>query len=332
VSRRKEKTPRARWPLALLGLAILAGTGFWLLRQSGAIPPQGSTPGFAVPDPPTTEMEPLVRDLIVQTRRNVLADPGSEEAWGLYAAVLDVHGFLEEAEPCYRRARSLAPEKVRHSYNLAILLEKLGAEPEECIELYRFVAQRQPDYPPVHTRIGRILSEKGEHEAAVGAYETALRLDPQLHIARRALGRVWIELGQFAKGVAELESVAAAAPEDGPTQAALSTAYLELGDTERSMAARERARTRVEALSLPDPLQFLVVRLGRSASLASARVDGRFAEGDFAGAVEDLKIVLHTRPNDPKVHERLAEAYLRLGQSELAEQEKAVARRLRGAK
>lgn len=315
----KRPEHRRRRPLAVLALVLLGGAA--ACKESA---------GPAVPDPPTAPMEPLVRDLLVQTHRNVLADPASEEAWGTYAAALDVHGFLEAAEPCYRRARSLAPEKVRHSYNLAILLEKRGADPDSILELYRFVAQRQPNYPPVHTRIGRILAEKGDLEGAVAAYETALRLDPELHIARRALGRAWIELEQYPKAVTELERVAASVPEDGPTQAALSPAYLRLGDEERSRASGELARTRGDALQLPDPLNFFVVRLGRSAMLAHDRVNGRFAEGDFAGAVEDLKIVLHSHPDDPALHERLAEAYRRLGQSALAEKEAAEARRLRG--
>ena len=323
---------RGNWTLALLALALLGGAGFWLLRERGTIAPGSGARASAVPEPPSSPMEPLVREALVQAHRKVLAEPGSDEAWGLYAAELDVHGFLQQAETCYRRARELAPEKVRYAYNLAILLEKVGAEPDSILELYRFVAERQPIYPPVHTRMGRILTDKGELVAAVAAYETALRLDPKLHIARRALARVWIEREEYAKAVAELERVAKNAPEDGPTQAALSLAYSSLGDTERAEAAGERARTRDDTLILPDPLNFLVVSLGRSASLAYARVDGRFADGDFAGAVEDLKIVLHTRPNDPEVHERLAEAYRRLGQAALSEQEKAEARRLRASR
>ena len=329
---RAPRVPRPRWPLALLALALFGGAGAWWRWQREATPPRGSAPAFAVPDPPTTEMEPAVREALVQSHRRVLADPGSAEAWGWYAAELDVHGFLGPAEPCYRQARALAPEDIRHAYNLAILLEKLGGEPEEVLELYRLVADRQPDFPPVHMRIGLVLAGKGELEAAVAAYQTALRQDPQLQIARRSLGRAWIELEQFARAVSELGIVAASAPEDGPTQAALSQAYLGLGDTERSAAAGERARTRVDTLTMQDPLNFIVVSLGRSAYLANGRVDGRFASGDFAGAVEDLKIVLRTRPNDPKVHERLAEAYQRLGQGALAQQEQAEARRLRAAK
>src|SRR5262249_51559568 len=128
---------------------------------------------------------------------------------------------------------------------------------------------------------------------------------------------------------AELERVAAKSPEDGPTQAALAQVYRQLGDAANADAAMQKSRDAKDLLVLPDPVEFLVTKAGRTAKMASSRAAIRFADGDYAGAVEDLKIVLRTHGQDPKVHERLADAYQRLGQAELAAQEVAEAKRLR---
>jgi len=316
------------WLVPLCLLPLLGALAF-CLRAGGSRPGPRAASALCVPDPPTGEFEPAVREILAKARKHLLANAGLADSWGWYAAVLDAHQLYAEAEPCYRRAHELAPHDARYSYNLAILLEQLGALPDESLALLRRVAQDQPSFPPVHVRIAHNLARKGELEAALASYQTALALDPALWIARRALGRLWVELGQFEKAVAELERVAAAAGEDGPTQAALAQAYAGEGERERAAAADARARKQADRLSLPDPLQFQVVAQGRSSRLASERARTRASDGDWAGVVEDLKLVLRTRPGDAAVHERLAEAWLHLGRQDLAASEQAESRRLR---
>jgi protein O-GlcNAc transferase len=294
--------------------------------------PLRSRPANAVevPNPATTGYEAPVQEIVAQARRGVLDNPSSADAWGWLAAVLDAHRFFEHAEPAYRRALELAPDDPKLTYNLAILLESRGADPDESLRLYRNFAQREPKFPPVHVRMGHDLVIQGRMEAAAEAYRAALALDPQLTIARRALGQVLIVLDDTAGAAEELQRVAAAAPEDGPTQAALAQVYTRLGDEARAAEAMRRGRELPDKLSLPDPVQFLVTQQGRSARQASTRAASRVLTADYAGAVEDLKIVLRTRSEDPRIHERLAEAYQHLGQSALAGQQLAEARRLRG--
>ncbi|MFN0006335.1 MAG: tetratricopeptide repeat protein, partial [Planctomycetota bacterium] len=103
-------------------------------------------------------------------------------------------------------------------------------------------------------------------------------------------------------------------------------------DEARASAAAARARERGEALGVGDSMRAEVEEQGRSAALASARAANRMRAGDFAGAVEDLQIVLRSTPTRPTVHERLAAAYERLGQRELAEKHRLEAQRLRAAR
>jgi Flp pilus assembly protein TadD len=317
---------RLRTGIAVAAVAIGAG-GFLWWRAAQAR--SAASTAVDIPDPKTAGFEAPVQEAIAQARLDVVDHPSSSKAWASFARVLDAHRMIAQAEIAYRRALALGGEDPELSYNLAILLDSRG-ELVESLERFRKFAQLSPNFPPVHFRIGRGLAVQGDMPGAAQAYRKALELDPNLKIARRALGQVLISLDDPQGAKTELERVAATPPVDGPTQAALVQIYRRLGDTERADAAMQKSRDAKDVLALPDPVQFVVTKAGRTAKMASSRAAIRFADGDYAGAVEDLKIVLRTHGQDPTVHERLAEAYRRLGQPELAAQEVAESQRLRG--
>jgi predicted Zn-dependent protease len=324
--------PRRRPKLVgvLAALAVIAAIAFTVLSKRSSSP-TGTSRGSAVdvPDPDTSGMELPVVEIIAESRARVLQNPNSGEAWGSFAAALDAHDLFRHAEVAYRRALELAPDDLKCAYNLAIVLQSLGADQEAVLDLFRRFAEREPGFPPVHVRIGIVLAEKGDLQGAARAYRRALELDPQLTIARRSLGQVRLAMDDAAGAVEDLERTAKSAPQDGPTQAALSQAYARLGNEAKGLEAAARARGRGETLSLPDPARFLVTQQGRSEKLAMSRAQGRMKEGDFAGAIEDLKIVLRTRPSSPGVHEQLADAYERAGRKAQAEAHRAEAKKLR---
>ena len=314
--------------LAVVLIALAAIAGIWKVSTSRA------TRAFdvaSVPNLDTTDMEELVAEIITRARDGVLKAPDSYPAWRFYAAVLDAHDYFAEAEIAYRRALELAPDDSWCLYNLAVTLESLDADPDQILALYRKFAEGQPTFPPVHVRIGGVLARKGDLQGAAQAHRAALALDPKMKAPRRSLGQLLIALGDAPGAIVELERVAQQVPADGPTQAALAQAYTLTGDEARAAAAAARARELREVIGVVDPMRFEVDAQGRSAALASARAEERVRAGDFAGAVEDLKIVLRSTPTKPTLHERLAAAYQQLGQLDLAEKHRAEAQRLRAA-
>jgi tetratricopeptide (TPR) repeat protein len=320
---------RAPWVWIAVASIVLGAAALLWWNSSSRSRSRLASP-VEVPNPNTTGFEEPVQEVIARTRQAVLDQPTSMMAWGSFATVLDAHMFFSAAEIAYRRALELAPDDPGLSYNLAILLETLGGDPNESLSLYRRFAQQQPKFPPVHFRIGRVLAMQGDMESAAKSYRAALALDPELMIARRGLGQALVALDDTAAAASELERVAREAPEDGPTQAALAQIYTRMGDEARATEAMRRWRESSDRLSLEDPVHFLVKQAGRSARQASNRAAGRVQSADYAGVVEDLKIVLRTRGNDPRIHARLADAYEHLGESALAEQHLAEARKLRG--
>jgi len=307
-----------RIPLSLAAIASLAACS----RRA----PEPSS----VPDPQTSDLEAPVASALATARRGVVDRPDSFQAWRGFAAVLDAHDFFPEAEVAYRRALALAPDDLWCIYNLAVVLESRDADPDEILGLYRRFAAIHPEYPPVHARVGGVLARKGDLRGAAEAHRAALALDPNMTYARRSLGQVMIALGDAAGAIAELERAAKEAPSDGPTQAALAQAYMRAGDAARASAAAGLARVRKETLVVGDSMRTEVMEQGRSAALASARAADRARAGDYAGALEDLKIVLRATPEKPSLHERLAAVYERLGQRENAERHRQEAQRLRG--
>jgi predicted Zn-dependent protease len=336
MSRRKKVEPQAArlrlrtvgYLIAAASIALVALAPLWWNSPSRSSSRSANV--VPVPDPDTTGFEAPVREIIAQARRGVVDHPTSLDAWGWLATVLDAHLFSSHAEIAYRRALELAPNDPVLSYNLAVLLESLGGDPDESLSLYRGFAHSQPDFPPVYVRIGRILAVEGQLKAAAEAYRTALKFDPGLAFARRSLAQVLIALGDETAAAAELERVEAVAPKDGPTLAALAQVYARLGQGARASEATRRGRESSDELNFPDPVQFQVKQQGRSARMASLRAADKVRDADYAGALEDLKIVLLTRSRDPRIHDRVAEAYQHLGQSALAEEHLAEARRLRG--
>jgi Flp pilus assembly protein TadD len=323
--------PRAgrRRVLFALAAALLLGTTWFVWKMPAS---SRSAPARAadVPDPPTADMEPPVREIIARARQGVLKTPGSAEAWGWYAAVLDAHSIYKPAELCYRRAIELAPQDPRYAYNLGILLESLGAEPDESLVLMRRLAAQQPTFPPVHVRIGMTLMRKGDYRAAAESFRRALALDPKFTMARRSLGQTLLALDDAAGALPELQRAAREVPQDRPTRAALAQAYTLLGDDARATETLRGVNELGPAMPFPDPVRFLVEQQGSSAKQAAARAASRQLEGDWAGAAQDLEIVKRTRASDPSVYERLAEAYQHLGRLDLAEAHRAQARTLRG--
>lgn len=129
---RKTAKPRNCSPSArrsrgwIIGLALaLAGTVAitWFIVDRYSASKNQIAGGVRVPDPDTTEMEPLVAQRLGEARQAVLEQPDSAEAWGRFAKTLDVHRLHSEAIPCYRRAAALAPDEFRWAYFLARVIE-----------------------------------------------------------------------------------------------------------------------------------------------------------------------------------------------------------------
>lgn len=316
VTRRWKRRWVARSAPAMILLAGMA----WL--HCSPAPPEGSSnesPDEAgIPSPDPAGMEPRVADRIRQAREAVLRDPTAAEAWGRYGEVCHAHFLYAEAETCYRRALALSPGGAGWAYLRALVREQVGAEPEHVIEGLQAAADLNPRYPAVHYRLGVALGRAGRLEKAKEAFFKAIDLDADFAVAHRGVGQVLLSLGDIAGAVEHLDRAVNLVPADGAAQTALAQAYSRQGRSERSAHALDKAGKLQPIEQFSDPIQDRMNSLAISATACANRARSLMAQGDFARAIPELKIVLEVAPTDAQTQLDIGTAYLNSSKPDLA--------------
>ena len=311
-----------RLALVLLILAVLVA-GLAIALRFGALPPDSTSrvdldPAF--PNPDTTPMQPRVRELVNAARAAVVADPHSPEAWGRYGMACDAHELLAEAQRCYSRAATLAPEDFRWHYLLAYTIDMRGGDPDRIVAEYQAAAAIRPHFPPVFHRLGEAYARQGRLVEARAAYERAQYLDPQQAVSHRDLAQILLATGEVEAAIDHFEKAASLALADDYTvYAGLAQAYRQRGEPGRAEEAAAKAQSTRNTLTLPDPLRREVDSIAVNAQVAYDRALLRVRAGDHAGAIPDLEIVAEVRPEDPDVHYLLGRAYYNVGRIEPTE-------------
>ncbi len=102
---------------------------------------------------------------------------------------------LDSAADHLRRALELDPTDEFVVTGVGGLLHDLGRV-DESIALHEFLAARDPVSPVVHYNLGFRLLTGGYWDRAISAYQTALRLSPDLRIARSGIGSALLMKGE----------------------------------------------------------------------------------------------------------------------------------------
>lgn len=275
------------------------------------------------------EMQPRVAQLFAESRQGIIDQPDSPEAWAKLGAVCEVHLLLSDAEACYRHAHELAPNDFRWTYFLAIVVDSIGQQDQEPIDLYHEASHHRPDYAPLWFRLGEALARRGRLESALDAYGKALELDDTMAIAQYGYGQVELKLANAKSAVLHLERAASLSPTDGPTLAALAQAYMRLGDRGRALKASDASRQLVSVLVLTDPARGQVGAMGVSSRVCYRRAVQYLKSGRNTEALQYLEVLEQVKSGDPKVQVWSAFAHLRLGNREMSRRHLAHALRLK---
>jgi len=273
-------------------------------------PPKPQPVVVDIPDPDRSGMERRVAERIEQARDAVAADTKSAEAWRRLGMVFDAHFALDEARVCYERATRSAPDDFQAVYLLAIVLQRESDSAEPAIESLEKAAALRPDYAPVYYRLGFNLARSGRTAEARKAYEKAVALDDNLAIAHRALGQVMLAAGDAAGAIGPLERARTLMSNDSITQTELARAYRRIGQDDRAAEAMQAAAGLSPIHNFDDPVQALVYDEAIDSNSCNVRSQRMIAAGNFAGAIEQLKIVLEVAPSDPQVHLNIGWAYM----------------------
>ena len=156
---------------------------------------------ISIPSPNPQPTETRVQEAVREARNAVASNPSSARSWGKLGAVLDAHGYFEEAARCYREALELSLDSFVWNYHLAVTLDREAGDLEEVIALFSRAAELEPSYPPTYYRLGVVHFKAGRYGQARRYLEKAISLDPELAITRRQLGQ-----GVLAAGEGDLAS------------------------------------------------------------------------------------------------------------------------------
>lgn len=74
--------------------------------------------------------------------------------------------------------------------------------------------QRYPELAEAHDLLARILSDRGEGDAAFDAWTNALRLQPEMVGPLKGIGFLCYRMGDFVRALRQLEAAAALSPDD----------------------------------------------------------------------------------------------------------------------
>ena len=324
IGRRTSRGPRLAEDRQALRRARAIAVGFvallWVgLGCSGGCRPDAENPAaeHSIPDPPLDDVEPQVARVIAEAHSAVVRRPDSLEAWGAYGEMLDAHRMLAEAETCYRRAWSMALDDFRWIYLLATVLDDQENRQDEAISMYGIASRIKPNYATTWVRLGLLLHTLGRTTEAREALEKALEIREDIAIAHRTLGEVLMGLGHADQALEHLETAAAMYPDDRKVQAALARTYERAGEPARARAAAEKARRLEVTIPIPDPIRYPIMEKNMSTLRLQKRAKRQMLSGDFAAAIENLKIVTDVASENASAHFLLAQAYRRVGKQEL---------------
>jgi len=158
---------------------------------------------------------------------------------------------------------------------------------------------RDPENPFVWSALGYLYAELGNHELAVEAYKTAIRLKPDLAVAYYDLGVTYGEMGRHAEAVEAYKTAIRLKPDDAD-------AYNNLG-----VIYSERMGRHAEAVEAFKT----AIRLKPDYAKAYYNVGVIYGErmGRHAEAVEAFKTAIRLKPDYALAYSSLGAAYVVMG-------------------
>jgi tetratricopeptide (TPR) repeat protein len=149
-----------------------------------------------------------------------------------------------------------------------------------------------PDSAEAHTSRGSVLSLAGRHEEAELAFETAVRLGPQLFDAYYLFARDAFAQGKIDKAVQLFQRAAEVNPQDYQSPLLIAQCYEHLGRTADAESARHRGVEIVQQrlASSPDDVRALYMGANALAAL-----------GDVDKSIEWATLALSMEPEEPMV-------------------------------
>ncbi len=230
----------------------------------------------------------------------------------LRGSVLNALGRPRDAAQSLRRAVALDPNDADTVYDLALTLLRIDSG-TEALALLDKARARFPGAAKIHAASGAAAYAAGKNDAAVRAYETAVKLEPGAADFHLSLGDVYVATGDFARAESAYARSLRLEPEAAPAWVKRGKNLLKLQRPQEARQAFERA-LRIEPANA-------------EALFETGKLEA--AGGDHAAAIAHWERAVRAAPGMKEAWYQLSIAYRRSGDDEKS---KAAAERYRTAK
>ena len=258
--------------------------------------------------PPEWIPQPADLALVSETRllqatesaqKAVAEAPDTAETWGGLGNVYLVHGWEAEAAQCYRRAVNISPTEFRWFYYLGLSTYKTNAQ--IAVGAFKTAIALDPKYPPLYVNYAHALRRLGQFEEARQQLLHVIELDPNNPFAELALGEISLAAKNFHDARIHLERALELNPDQSEAHAAMAQVSLALGDKEAASHHAKAARKPSKHTEMDDPLWWEVVRVGVTAKRYAERGTRYMKTGDFKSAATELSVAASSKPKDAEI-------------------------------
>ena len=145
-----------------------------------------------VPPVPAITVDGLdadVKNALLKSREDAVAQPKSAQASGALGMVLEAHTLYQPAALAYQRAVRLDPKDFAWRYYLALCLEKNG-QLDQALAAVSEGLRIRPDYQPAILERADLLLKLGRFPESAATLQTFLEKNPNSPLALYSLGRV----------------------------------------------------------------------------------------------------------------------------------------------
>jgi len=146
----------------------------------------------------------------------------------------------QDVDTLWRDTLAKNPQCWMAHNNLGLELSKLG-QTQAAIGQYEDAVRIKPDLAEAHNNLGNALSALGQTTEAVAQYQETLRIKPGYAGAHRNLGCSLLRLGRAQDAIGPLEEALRIQPEDALAHARLGLALSQVGRVSEALGQYEQA-------------------------------------------------------------------------------------------
>ena len=225
-------------------------------------------------------------------RQIVEHQPGFAPAWSMLAGIAHQTGKMDQAIEAYRKLAALEPANADVHFFLGNALRH-QRKMEQAVEAYRRATDRA-DFFEAWMNLGLSLEQLGRPLEAIGPYQQAVRVRPEVEQLHRKLAELLVRRRDWGEAVRSYRQVLSLNPDIAEAHQDLGFALQKLGQIDEAMASYRRA------LELKPDLAEAHNNLGNAL----------LAQGDLDGAARSYESALLIRPDFADAHSNLGSVHV----------------------